>query len=555
MASTEWWADVRPSAGLARRYRERGLWRDVTPAADLRHWARVTPDAVAVTAHIAGAGVVRMTYREYADEVERVTAVLAGLGVGAGNVVAAQLPNWWQVNAVVLACARLGAVVAPIVTAVRARELELMLSRLQPRAYVTTGEWDGYDHSAALAAIADRLPSLRHRIIVGAGTEPGEIDLTRSTELVAPGEFISGDADEDPDRVSIVLFTSGTTGSPRAVLHSFNTFYAGTKSVAVRRELTSDHVEFSPHALAHGVGQLVGNMLPLYLGAGALIADTWNPEKDLDLLADHEVTAMSGAPVFLEATVQAARARDLKLPRLRELIAGAATVPLSLVSSAKANLGITVQGAWGMTEVTGPSLTSPREDPPDWAARSIGTPHMALEIRLRSDDPHSADNPARMLVRGACVCLATTGRDGGEVNVVSDHDDGWYDTGDLAVPDGRGGVRVTGRAADRIGGVLMIPVADVEDALRTHPDIDDAALVGYGPGNGLACAVIVSGKPLSLQDVRAYLDSINMTDWYQPSRLELLERLPHNPSGKVDKHGLRTWLGTLDAHPGGETTV
>ncbi|HEX3964071.1 MAG TPA: hypothetical protein VHZ03_46735, partial [Trebonia sp.] len=81
-----------------------------------------------------------------------------------------------------------------------------------------------------------------------------------------------------------------------------------------------------------------------------------------------------------------------------------------------------------------------------------------------------------------------------------------------------------GRAADRIGGVLMIPVADVEDALRAHPDIDDATLVGYGPGNGLACAVIVSGKPLRLQEVRTYLDSINMTDWYQPSRLELLER-------------------------------
>ena len=488
-----------------------------------------------------------MTYREYADEVERVTAVLAGLGVRPGNVVAAQLPNWWQVNAVVLACARLGAVVAPIVTAVRARELELMLSRLQPVACVTTKEWEGHDHSAALAAIADRVPSLRHRIIVGAPTEPGEIDLTRSTELVAPSELIAGDAAEDPDRVSIVLFTSGTTGSPKAVLHSFNTFYAGTKSVAVRRGLASDHVEFSPHALAHGVGQLVGNMLPLYLGAGALIADTWNPDKGLDLLADHGVTAMSGAPAFLEATAEAARTRDLKLPRLRELIAGTTTVPLSLVSTAKANLGITVQGAWGMTEVTGPTLTSPREDPPGWAARSIGTPHMALEIRLRSDDPHSADNPARMLVRGACVCLATTGRDGGEVDVVSSRDDGWYDTGDLAVPDGRGGVRIMGRAADRIGTILMIPVVDVEDALRSHPGIIDAALVGYGPGNELACAVIVSGEPLRLEEILDYLNTIGMSGWYHPSRLELLERLPRNPSGKVDRHGLRTWLSTLDA--------
>jgi AMP-binding enzyme len=222
MGSTEPWVDVRPSASLARRYRDLGLWRDVTPAADLRFWARETPDAVAITAHVAGAEIVRMTYRDYADQVERVATVLAGLGVGPGDVVALQLPNWWQVNAVVLACARLGAVVAPVVTTVRARELELMLSRLQPVACVTTEVWDGYKHSAALATIAARVPSLRHRLIVGGRTEPGEIDLTRASELVTPGEFIAGDAAEEPDRVSIVLFTSGTTGSPRAVLHSFD---------------------------------------------------------------------------------------------------------------------------------------------------------------------------------------------------------------------------------------------------------------------------------------------------------------------------------------------
>jgi cyclohexanecarboxylate-CoA ligase len=151
-----------------------------------------------------------------------------------------------------------------------------------------------------------------------------------------------------------------------------------------------------------------------------------------------------------------------------------------------------------------------------------------------------------MLVRGASVCLATMGRDGGEVHVVADHDDGWYDTGDLAVPDGRGGVRLIGRAADRIGGILMIPAADVEDALRQHPDILDAALVGYGPENQLACAVLVGPAHLTLEQVRGYLDSINMTGWYQPQRVEHLDQLPRNHTGKVDKHHLRVWLRTLD---------
>jgi cyclohexanecarboxylate-CoA ligase len=333
MGNTGQWADVRPAADLARRYRERGFWRDATPAADLRRWARETPDAVAVAEYRAGSWMHRMTYREYADRVDRVTAVLGELGVGQGNVVTVQLPNWWQLSAVVLACARLGAIAAPVVTTIRARELELMMSRLEPVAYVTTPAWDGYEHSAALAAIADRLPSVKHRVIAGDGAGPGEIDLARRMEEADPGRAGEGLPAEDPDRVSMVLFTSGTTGHPKAALHSFNTLYAGYATMAVRGGLSSADVLYTPHSVGH-----------------------------------------------------------------------------------------------------------------------------------------------------------------------------------------------------------------VVDALRQHPDIDDAALVGYGPKSELACAVVVSSKPLTLEEVRGYLDGIGMTDWYQPTRLELVDQLPRNPTGKVDKYHLRSWL-------------
>lgn len=547
MGNTKPWTNVRPSADVARRYRELGLWRDATPAADLRRWAGQTPDAVAITAHRAGSGVQQITYREYADRVERVTAMLGELGVGRGDVVAVQLPNWWELNAVVLACARLGAIAAPFMTTIRARELELMLSRLEPLAYVTTEVWDGYEHSAALASIADRLPSLKHRVIAGGRVAPGEIDLARRIEHVNPAGLEAGDSAEDPDRVSMVLFTSGTTGTPKAVLHSFNTFHASFSSAAAFRGLSSADVMYSPHALAHVVGQCIGTMLPLYVGAQVLMADTWEPDTAVALLTDYGVTAASGAPVFVEAIARTARARNQKPPRLRQLVTGATTVSASLVGVVRDCLGITLQTAWGMTEAAGEAmLTSADEDPPDWAARSVGRPYRCLEIDLRSDGEISAHNPARMFIRGACVCLATMPRDGGQVTVLADHDDGWYDTGDLAVPDGRGGLRLAGRTADRIGGVFMIPAADVEDALRRHPDIDDAVLIGYGPGNELPCAVIVSDNPPTLAEVRAYLDGISMTDWYQPRRLELVDQLPRNPTGKVDKQSLRAWLAELD---------
>lgn len=546
MENTKRWADVRPSADLARKYRQLGFWRDATPAGDLRRWARETPDAVAISAHTA-AGTQWITYREYAGQVERVTAVLAELGIGPGDVVALQLPNWWQVNAVVLACARLGAIAAPFMTTVRARELELMLSRLAPVAYVTTDVWDGYEHAAVLASIADRVLAIKHRIIVGGHAAAGEIDLDQRIEQVPASTLRTtqeaDDSAEDPDRVSIVLFTSGTTGAPKAVLHSFNTFYASYRLTGIGAGLSSSDVLFTPHAVGHVLGLHMANMLPLYLGAQAFISDTWDPEASARLLAEHGVTFVMAAPVFIETIAKAARRQNLRLPWLRHVYATATTVPASLVAVVSDDLDRILESGWGMTETGGAALTSADDDPLDWAARSVGRPFKCMEVDLRSDGEVSPLNPARLFVRGANVCLATMPRDGGEVTVLADGKDGaWYDTGDLVVPDGRGGLRMAGRAADRVGGALMIPVADVEDALRGHPDIDDAAVVGYGPENQLPGAVIVSQRPLTLGEVRGYLDGIGMTAWYQPQRLELVDRLPRNSTGKVDKRVLRRWL-------------
>ena len=143
------------------------------------------------------------------------------------------------------------------------------------------------------------------------------------------------------------------------------------------------------------------------------------------------------------------------------------------------------------------------------------------------------------------MCLATVGRDSGTVRVLADHDDGWYDTGDLAVPDGRGGYRLVGRASDRVGGGFMIPVADVEDALRAHPDIDDVAIVGHRD-NTEGCAVVVSSVPVSLEDVRSYLRRLGMTEWYWPTRVERVDALPRNAMGKVEKARLRARLADAD---------
>ena len=139
-----------------------------------------------------------------------------------------------------------------------------------------------------------------------------------------------------------------------------------------------------------------------------------------------------------------------------------------------------------------------------------------MQLDIRSDAEVTDQRPGRLFARGGAVCLATTGRDTGGVTITADHDDGWYDTGDLAVPDGRGGIRLTGRVSDRIGGVFMIPIRDVESELLTNPRVDDVALVSYPDDDGSEspCAVIVpaTAPPITLDELRLHLASQGITD-------------------------------------------
>jgi len=430
-----------------------GAWRDGSPLDDLWRWRNATPEGIAIIAHRANSGIRQISYREYAEHVERFAGALYELGVRPGHVVAVQLPNWWQVNALVLACARIGAVVAPIKTTIRSREVERVLARLRARVCVTTDRWAGFDHAAMLAELAPRLPDLRHRVVLGTSVRDDEIDFVRYFQQT-PWELshaVSLDmARPDPDRAFLVLFTSGTSGEPKAALHTLNTLYASCRAQAGDNFGTQDRF-LCPHALTHALGSVTGNLTPLLVGAGAVIMDTWEPETALALTAETGVSYLIGAPIFLSELIGAARAQHRTLPALRVIASAGATIPAELVAELPGVFNLPLRALWGMTEIIIGTSTR-ADDPSDWAAHSVGRPVSWLEVDLHADHDISVEHPTRLLVRGAGVCLATLGRDSGELTIIAERDDGWYDTGDLAIPDGRGGIRLVGRASDRISG-------------------------------------------------------------------------------------------------------
>ncbi|GAA3082922.1 cyclohexanecarboxylate-CoA ligase [Pseudonocardia yunnanensis] len=506
-------------------------------------------ESLAIKAYRADGGAAWISYADFAHCVERFAGALYELGVRPGHVVACQLPNWWQAEVLLLAAARLDAVVAPIMTAIRPRELERMLRRLGASVCVTVDEWHSFPHAAALREIAARLPELRHRVVIGS-TVDGEIEFSSFFEETPWEErhpVALDDAREDPDRVFMVLFTSGTSGEPKGALHTKNTWYSCTSGMVEPLGITSTDVIFTPHSLMHAAGQFFSKM-SLLTGASIVLLDDWSGERGLKVLADSGTTQFMSAPSFIYDMIAATAGARPVLPALRVVGSGVTTIPKPLVAEVPEVFGVTLRAIWAMTEVGGCTVTR-NDDPPDWAAHSDGRPTTAVELDLRPEAAISKDQPAQLFVRGGSVCLATVGRDSGALTIIADHDEGWYDTGDLAISDGRGGIRLMGRAGDRIGGMFMIPVNDVESELLKHPAVSDVAIVGYPDEQAgeLACAVIVPSTrpPVTLDELRKYLAGKGMTEWYLPARVEYLEALPRNDNGKVRKELLRRLL--LDA--------
>jgi cyclohexanecarboxylate-CoA ligase len=288
-------------------------------------------------------------------------------------------------------------------------------------------------------------------------------------------------------------------------------------------------------------------LLPLLTGACGVVLDSWSGERGARLLAEAGVSIMFSGPTFIQDMIAARDGQPETPLALRTLCGGGTTLPGPLVAQVPRVFGVPLQVAWGMTEVGLGTMTR-KDDPEDWAAHSDGRACVPLDLDVRSDTSSTPDQPGRLFARGGGICLATYGRDSGKLVVIAEQNDGWYDTGDLAIPDGRGGIRLMGRVGDRIVRLArgIIPVADVETTLLDHPGVADATLVGYPADDGdeLPCAVITPATepPVRLDEIRRYLTDQGMTEWYIPTRLEYVDRIPRNVNGKVLKNELRRWV-------------
>ncbi|GAA3810054.1 AMP-binding protein [Sphaerisporangium flaviroseum] len=528
----------RVPAAMAETYYAQGWWRRESFVDDLRDAASAVPGRTAFINWRRDEGrEVTVTFGELAEYVGRLSSGLRELGVRPGGAVAFQLPNWWETAALTLACLDAGAVAVPMMMTLGAREVERVLAGTQATVRVTVDHRDdqlplrmafGNSHTTRVIPFTDLLAGSR-----------------------APRTPLSRAGDGGSDEVSLVLFTSGTTGEAKGVLHTPNTQYASTRPRHGALRDVRDPRVATPADLTHSVGMRTNVLTPLVARCTSVFADTRDPEIWLDLLARHHVTHFLGAPQMLGNLARAQRRRRRPLPDLCVVTSTGAPLPASLVAPLRELLCPRLVNGFGMTETGGLTLTAV-DDPPDWPGQSIGRPTPGREARLVPDTPDSDGREAggtvfRLQVRGPSVCVGTFELSSGRLTWAPDTTGGWYDTGDLVGEDGRGGLRYLSRVADRIGSPHPIPVLEVEDELLGHPAVADVAIVGCQNADGveMVCAVVVpEGTPPTLDGLRAHLLQRGMTEWYLPTHLTCVNALPRNPLGKVMKNKLRDHLRT-----------
>lgn len=526
-------------AAHAQAMRSGGFWTDRSYDEFIAHASQATPDKAALIAYRHDrADPRRFDWRSLADTIARCAAGLEDLGVSAGDIIAVQLPNWWEFMVVSLAANRIGAVVNPLMPIFRERELSYMLGFAEAKVLVVPKVFRGFDHEQMARSLQQTLPTLRHVVVVdGEGEDGFERRLLSGHRRVQP----SSPPRLAADGMAVVMFTSGTTGSPKGVMHSQNTLLACNQALAGRFGLTTDDVMLACSPLGHMTGYAAVMLLGVSLGATLVLQDVWDGQRGVSIMAETGVSFTAASTPFLSDICAAVAGGAPRPAALRNFLCGGAPIPPVLIERAAQELGLMVCSLWGMTESLSSTLTEPQRAA-EKSSRTDGRALDGVDVKVVDFDGQAlpAGQTGRLLVRGSQMFLGYYKRP----DIATFDADGWFDTGDLAYADDEGYIRINGRTKDvLIRGGENVPVVEIEALLYKHPAVIAAALVGYPDARlgerGCAFVVLKPGHTLTLEDLQAYMAECKVAKQYWPERVEAVQDLPRTPSGKVQKFKLR----------------
>lgn len=459
-----------------------------------------------------------------------------------GSVVSFMLPNWHEAAVVYLAATLSGMVVNPILPSLRDAELTFILADSGTRMLFAPERFRGHDYAAMLTRVAGSLADPPETVVVR-----GDSDGHTAYRSLLANPPATALPKLDPDAVRLLLYTSGTTGRAKGVLHSHNSINALIAQLA-RYWLVEPGDRFLvPSPIAHIGGSIYAFECPLLLGTTAVLMDTWNPDAAVGLMLTERCTHVAGATPFLTQLLAAARRADTRLPDLKLFICGGASVPAALIREAAGYFfSATVTRVYGSSEVPVTTVGSIGAQELSHAAETDGRAGIAdIKLVTRSGAP---PGEGEIYVRGPQMLL-------GYRHPEDERDcfdtEGYFATGDLGRWVDDDYLLVTGRIKDLIiRNGENISAREVEDILLEHPQIAEIAVVGVPDARTgeRACAVIVPAGDTApdVADLRAMLTARGVALFKVPEQVMIWDELPKNDAGKVVKQQIRAALSRAE---------
>ena len=527
---------------------KQGHWLNQTILDFLRSAVEKNPDKTAlVSFKVENQTEQTFSYQQIWDMTNKIALGLKQLGIEKNDVVSCQLPNWWEFTLLYLACSRIGAVLNPLMPIFRERELEFMLKHGESKVFVVPKIFRNFSHEQLANQLHNKLDTLKHVVVVNGDGENNfdRLLLNHSLEQNAAAIAELDGLESGPDDITQLIFTSGTTGEPKGVMHTANTLFSNIVPYAERLHLTENDVVLMASPMAHQTGFMYGLMMPIQLNTKVVLQDVWDVSKAVDLIHQHQVNFTMASTPFLNDLSNTVAEQHDKVDSLKIFLCAGAPIPGPLVQKAREILGVKVISAWGMTECGAVTTTCPEDDDErSFNTDGIALPGVDVKIVDKTGQTKPVNESGRLMIR-ACSGF------GGYLKRAHLNDtdaDGWFDTGDIAYQDEKGYIRICGRKKDVIiRGGENIPVAEIESLLYKHPNVAVVALVAYADERlgERACAIIKLKDPaqsLSFNELVDFLKTHNLAVQYIPERLEIWDEIPMTPSGKIQKFKLRELL-------------
>ena len=514
-----------------------GYWVRETLAEALARAASAGPQRVLIID-----GPVRLDARSLQAQASALAQTLAAR-FAPGSVISFMLPNWHEAAVIYLAATLAGMVAHPVLPSLREHDLCFMLKDVESRMIFIPAQFRGHESAQMLTRVVQQLDT-PPQVVVVRGDRGEHIAYDSLFADVAPQPLPV----PDPDAVRMIMYTSGTTGSPKGVMHSHNSIHALIRQIG-RHWLVEPGDKFLVAGpISHIGGSIYAFECPLLLGATAVLMERWDADEAIAHLVDERCTHFAGATPFLVQTLAAARRARTRLPDLELFVCGGASVPPSLIREAADYFEkAVVTRVYGSTEV----------------------PVTTVGVIGRSDVAHAADTDGQVGIatvklvdaRGTTAATGEVLARGPQMLVGYVHPEdeasvfdaeGYYRTGDLGRWVDGDYLVIAGRIKDIIirNGENIAP-KEVEDLLVAHPDIAEIAIVGLPDARTgeRACAVIVPRGPArpDVASLRAFLDARGVAKFKMPEQVAIWDALPKNEAGKVLKHQMRAVLA--DASP------